>query len=57
MSKLIHRILVKLGLREPPRMYDPSYLEVDKPDLIIRAFERDVGYPLWTPAEFDVLKE
>ena len=27
MKRLINRILVKLGLREPPPMYDPCYFE------------------------------
>ncbi len=52
---MINRLLVWLGLREPPPMYNPVYFEAYIPGLITRAFERDIGYPLWTPVEFDVL--
>ncbi len=43
MRNLINRILVKLGLREPPPMYDPSYLEAYKPGALTEEFTKGYG--------------
>ena len=37
MRRLINRLLVWLGLREPPPTYDPTLLELYKPSALLDA--------------------